>query len=289
MTCEFKPEAFKGVELSLHLAAVGAGVYVLFRERLSKAGLVARPLLEATKSLGGNPLIIAAVLAGSLHDVGKASPYYAAINSFSGHEIVGAMIVYDAALSLYREGRRGLALITELAAWAIARHHSAMEDRHPASIGMSRRGSRAQSFVNNARRALEELRRSPECLVEGLPEVLRDTWIADSLTRVLLGLSTGDVVNRLNYLINYEGSIASKFNVPRRSWAAYVSIASGAVIVADILVAGAEGRETDEGGGPAYVEWWRRELGESSKVVEELARNPVKAGEVLREALSPLL
>jgi hypothetical protein len=307
-------EAYPGVELEAHNASVGAAVHVLFGGRLGYLGSrsIAGPLDGITSSLGRGSLLQAAILAGALHDLGKSSPVYPFKGrddraSYTGHELAGAVVIHRAALELRKRRRVGEALILELAAWAVARHHSAMKGRHPADLWEELKNpwgrARATRLWEGALKALLGLVTRPECLSRGIPRALKGSWVERALLDAAgeLGdklqasrggggerLVGGLLVQALEELSTYPEWL--KGVIPPGRWAAYVSIASGALIVADILVAGSEGRGTDEGAGPAYAEWWRRELGvEAVRRVEGLAGDPSRAESVLGEALGAML
>lgn len=280
--CSWEPEAYKGVELRKHNTAVGAAVKVLFGERLSGSGMVASKFDE---TIGHGSLALASILAGATHDMGKASPYYKDRGSFPGHEIVGASLLHRAGgILIERLGAEasGLAVILELAAWAVARHHSAMKDRHPSSL--------SDRFKKQAIKALQGLIEEPECLIRGIPKPLADSWFSELLLEAIKTDNEnprGFIGEALNSLKAY-GGIVKHVRIPDSRWIAYVSMASGAVIVADILVASYEGRRTDDEVVPDYAEWWKRELGSRANRVEELAKNAKEAEETLKDAIKPL-
>ena len=268
-----------GSPLRCHNAAVGAGIYILFRERLGLDGV--------DKRLGECPmkgcLLLSSALAGALHDVGKSSPHYRDLGSFRGHEILSAMIVYEAS-NILLELERSLkweALIMRIASWAIARHHAAMEDRHPSSL--------RPDLHEEAQKAMDRLAREPGCLLESLPRAVRDSSLASVLVRALESLGKEEILNTRR-ITSVNKDILSPWGLDPKKWASLVAIAAGALIVSDILVAGYEGRNTDEGAGRVYVRWWHRELGdEKVERVKVLARDCDHAEEVLSRTLRPLL
>ncbi len=268
-----EPEAYGGVPLDRHNAAVASAVDALLGERLRMAGLLAGPLAEATGLPGGEALWTSAVLAGALHDVGKASPHYAGRGSYYGHELVGAALLLEAALGVWRDSPGG-ALLLALAAWAVARHHAAMQGRHPL------KAARGGGIVRAAASAVRALARAPGCLSLGLPPEVRGTRLEGLLLDALerLGANTGRLPSLAQSLATYQGVEALAEKAPgmgAQRWAALVSAASGAVIVADILVASSEGRDTDDRGGRAYVVAWLDELGPAAgRVVQRLASSP---------------
>lgn len=299
-------EAYPSIGLRQHNACVGASAYMLFRDRLDGLGsrsIVGR-LEEITTRLPKRFLLYAVVIAGSMHDIGKSSPVYPFKGhnnraSYAGHEIAGAFIIHKAAFDLIEKEMKLEALLLELAAWAVARHHSAMIERHPADLKADLRGK--------ALKALLDIVKRPECLSTGIPMPLRGSWVEKALLETikkmrsrLYSRDSRDSKKIIGGLLNWVLEELYRYpqwlkvliqpTIPPGRWAAYVSIASGAVIVADILVASAEGRKTDDRVNPAYVEWWRRELSkEASENVDKLTKNPKECESILSEVLEPLL
>ncbi len=322
MTGPCNAQAYQGVRLSTHNAGVGAAVSELFKSRLGNLGSrsIAEPLDKAVGWRGGS-LLQASILAGALHDLGKSSPIYPIKRSggkasYRGHELAGAVVIHRAAMELRRRRMVRQALLLELAAWAVARHHSAMKNRHPVDLrgyiggAWSTRGESGwrgsewlRQLIDSGLEALQGLAENPECASSGIPEALRGSWVERALIEAAAKLggtldawrrqSVGGVLRRiLSQALIELSTYPDWFDdlIPSGRWAALVFIASGAVIVADTLVSGAEGRETDEGVAPSYVEWWRREFGvEALELAKTLARDPSEAERVLGEALEPTL
>ncbi|GAB6148795.1 HD domain-containing protein [Stetteria hydrogenophila] len=294
------------VELRLHNASVGAAVYILFRDRLGALGerSLAAPLNRAAGIPGA--LLASAVLAGALHDVGKASPLYRGKQSYYGHELAGAVLLQRAAEWLESKGMRGEAVLLELAAWAVARHHSAMKDRHPVDA------ANLPGPTGRAAGALAELLESPECALKALPPL--PGWVRDAVAGALYDLSDRAAAQGKGWVMHLLKEklwmLAGRQNITRETpstpegipagrWMVYASIATGAVVVADTLVASAERRAgeeagaTDEAAGPAYVELWRAELDPGAvRRVEDLAKRGAAGGpeplKALEQALASL-
>ncbi|MEB2835837.1 MAG: HD domain-containing protein, partial [Desulfurococcales archaeon] len=172
--CGWEPQAYPGVPLHCHNASVGAGAYAVAADRVEASRLLTAPLDAAA---GGGSLLASTVLAGALHDLGKASPHYRGRGSYYGHELAGAAVIYNASRIARARGDRALQTRLLLAAWAVARHHAAMRDRHPSSP--------SESLVREASRALEALAREPECLPEALPGPLRGSGLESLLLESL--------------------------------------------------------------------------------------------------------
>ncbi|MEB3860028.1 MAG: HD domain-containing protein, partial [Desulfurococcales archaeon] len=128
-----RPLAFNGVPLDDHNSAVASAIALVFSNRLRRSKLLSRRLDEIMEAECS--LCVASVLSGALHDIGKSSPkYQEGIGrgaSFWLHEMVGASIIVEAGELLIEKGNYRGALLMRLVSWAVARHHSAMEDRHP--------------------------------------------------------------------------------------------------------------------------------------------------------------
>ncbi len=294
--CSWAPRAFEGVPLRRHNAAVAAAAAVLLGERIGRSRLIAYPLEKATGLDGARLLLAASVLAGGLHDAGKASPYYRDRGSFYGHEMVGAALAYSAASRLGKEGYGPLALAMHIASWAIARHHSAMRERHPKYLAESApdvRGDaeRVEDLVRAASEALKALKREPGCLEEALPRPLQRPPLGDAIMEALegVGAEPGDVRRYAKELSSYLGRAGVVYEIPAHAWLASVWIASGALIVADILVARFEGRSSDDGSSSVYVESWMRELGVTPESLRSMAASEDDVDKIIVEALEPLL
>lgn len=289
-----EPLAFRGVGLRAHLAAVGAIAHKLFSERLTAAGRLAAKLRELTGFQ--HPLMLAALIAASLHDVGKTSPYYQEdrrAESFPGHEIVGAVILLRACRQLDVGGKDGLAIILRLVAWAIARHHASMRNRHPQALLGTRirwRGQHSSSLLGEAVKALKRLRGEDrdQLVLKSLPQPLQkafDGVLVDVIAYAVRELANSNNVQKLVWKgVRELTALSGRLERLERVWNAYVSTITGVVTVADILTASVENRETDDGMA-GYARWWTRELGADINSLKKLARNTNFAEETLEEAL----
>lgn len=245
------PVAYPGVPLAKHLTLVARASQSLFTEDLT--------VLRRRYSV----IDLEAVLTGAalLHDVGKASYYYKEKMkspgriSFYLHEAVWSLVVYSVARRAIDETRDERTFnYLDLVARVIARHHAAMECRHPIDL------------VRHCRKEVYILRE----VLKGLD--------ADTVAGLLAGLD----------------GVASGLGVPAAAWGLLkdrdllkeasnmavkyaerdiVSLASttsspppvgpivGMLIVADVMVASfLECRTSDDRMAPAYALHWRSEL-----------------------------
>ncbi len=259
MNCSWIPKAFSNIRLNNHNKFVGVAVSVIFKDRLKNTRLLSRPLNRLL--MDNETLYKIAVLSAILHDIGKASPYYADKNNFFGHEGVGAIIIQHLKNFLLGKQMYNEVILFELISWIIARHHVAMKERHPYQWD--------NIFIKNVINALEELRREPECLLMALPNEFRGSKLERILHLVLgkMKINYDSITKLRRQLVKISPGLFSL--VPAGTelmsrWLAYVSIATGSVIVSDIIVASIEGRETDEKIGRVYLRWWRKEIGEEN-------------------------
>jgi len=273
MKCSWKPVAYSRVDLDKHNITVGAAVYIIFGKRLEALYLLSKPLEHYTGL--NNVLQRASVLAAILHDIGKASPYYAYKENFLGHEAVGAIIIQRAGKLLLRKGMYRTALLLELASWAIARHHAAMKNRHPFQWD--------NDYLKITAEALDRLKKEPDCLSAALPKILRGGKL-ENLLRLAVNETHKNIVREVK--TNLTKLPSTWPAIVSNRWLAYVSIITGILIVADIIVASNEGRETDEKAGKAYLKWWEKEIGkELLTKVKSLISNTSEAEKLVQGVL----
>ncbi len=266
--CE--PQAFPGILLRSHLAAVGAAVNKLFSLRLSRLSRLARELKEYVSNKIN--LLKIAELAASLHDIGKAAPYYQVdleAARFPGHELVSAAILVQSYELLVEAGKDKLATLMLLAGWAVSRHHAAMPERHPTALTSLKYSS---GILQAAARALQSLAAEPGCIDASLPLPVRHrigNILVDATMRLTkLARATKPTI-LLVETIRSLNTIPSIVSPLKRKWHVYVSIITGAIIVADVLVAKIERRDTDDKM-VGYAAWWLRELSIQEDEIRQL-------------------
>ncbi|MCS7106507.1 MAG: CRISPR-associated endonuclease Cas3'' [Acidilobaceae archaeon] len=302
------------VPLSKHLAAVTLCAAELFshelpllKERLSslfEEGREGEKQEERLPHSIGRTLLLAA----ALHDLAKASPryYYAFLKKGSGkisfmyHELASAYIVYRSAVHESREMRR----IFWTAAKVIARHHAAMEGRHPQDIGKVRGGEslsdvrervssilqglwqpEAQKVVDKVieevRSKLEEsssrftgyvaneMRAARDMLDHVRDQIPRIPRIVKSF-RKSKGSDLFDILRRdVEQVINILAKVYDEDN--KKNYYPIIAPLSGALIIADNLVADYERRTSDDKASPIYMRHWQKELMRRGRDISSLS------------------
>jgi len=221
----------------------------------------------ASRSKAGDLLYVT----GLLHDLGKASSFYLSRTSdvdckisFYNHEHVGAIVVL---LAIIQENPEVQNRAT-LAASIIARHHSAMEGRHPWMLGKKTGKDRDMKDIAMA---VTELLRDEDTRLKlsgilkgGLSAVASEEWrrLLDAIVKLLDSGSSievdAGVVEELVSRYRLDGRAEDDMDC----WRGFMTLlksASGALIVSDILEASAS-RGGYGGFGRAYVNYWLREL-----------------------------
>ncbi len=224
------------------------------------AVLAAERLLGRPRELPSRAwLELALRVAAVYHDLGKAAvSFQRQHRSFRLHEHVGALILWRAAekVSPRGDGDAVLAKTLMVAAGAVARHHAAMLDRHPAEV---LRNSR--DIQNIARLAREVPPGVPSLLAGGsIPAT-----IEEALGKVRAGLSlqeAGRIAKAILDMLYFE-----------RDLLADTMMVAGTLIVADILVASVE--RNDEVS-KSYAKSWMKELGISMEKLQQITRDPSK-------------
>ncbi len=278
------------LSLAEHNTNVAGALHALFYERLRPQTPLATRISEASGV--SEPLYKAAMLAAISHDVGKASPYYqenlAEEGSFYLHEHVSAAILYEAMQPLIAEGLMGPALILLMAAGAVSRHHAAMRGRHPNDL--------ERDTVNHRRiaRALAVMGREhlESAIMPGLiPRDLRGLLLegVDSATKHALESGANyawSIISNTTSSGLKSANMVGKGKLTGDMIVVAVQAIAGALIVADILVAGAERRGL---GDPsrAYSLSWQRELN-AHEVIKAIVSGSWDRG-VVAEGLEGIL
>lgn len=283
--------------LLAHARNVSRAVTTLFGDRLSTTPPAARlPGLSERLPEAG-------VIAGALHDIGKASRLYqerfqrGQAGGFPLHEYLGALILAKASRKLRLQDMREEAAALLLAAGAVARHHAAMKDRHPTVlIGKisPHPGEQQDKHLNTIHSAAAQL--DPDEALRATPLDLIPGWARrpiEEAARSIRAMSRGEIAEALKTSIPAQ-SLAEKIagnrhtspliqahdkERARHAVTAHLYRLSGALIVADILVAGCE-RRPGEGPEKAYATSWIKELlpnqdpKQACKTLTQQASNP---------------
>jgi len=232
----------------------------------------------ASRSEAGDLLYVT----GLLHDLGKASSFYLSGTSdadckisFHNHEHVGAVVILLAG----RQENLEAYYRTKLVASIIARHHSAMEGRHPWMLGKKTGGN---SDIDRIARAVTELRRDEDTrlklsnmLKDELSAVASAEWkkLLDAIINELLHPGSSIEVNTevVKDLVNEYKFDKEVGNIDMDCWRGFLALlksASGALIASDILEASAS-RGGYGGFGRAYVDYWLKELRHKAECFRE--------------------
>ncbi|MCC5990337.1 MAG: CRISPR-associated endonuclease Cas3'' [Thermosphaera sp.] len=251
-----------------HLAQTSIEIEVLFSNRL-------RVLEEKTRDAFNwerGELLEFAKAIGLLHDIGKASRKYVeefhektskkysekfqrkpcaekSKLTFPQHEIVAGILIYHLSRDVedfYTRRRAGLA------ARVIARHHAAMESRHPAKV----RDRCKKEFL---REVLEKIDYS---VIEQVRAVCR----GHELCEILSKKPESRVVREENLCTNFVEELARTSDAPKSADRVHdfilLNALTGMLVVADNLVAyrNRGSKSTTDGSTPLYVKHWLCEL-----------------------------
>ncbi len=239
----------------------------------------------------------AGVAAALLHDLGKASKYYQEKlgegYGFRYHEHVSAYTLLAAAKLLEKRGDRLSAATLLLAAGAVARHHAAMKGRHVLELTSSpwavrsRATVKACSTIAEAVRGLRGAEPGEVTVLKALPlaartaieEALRKgpSYVLGSepcseLSKLLIGPGDGSGIGWAiaTLATRILGAGREEKRLLARAASAAIYTVTGALIVADILVAGLERRREDDPA-PLYAKSWAQELdGQAMAVLREI-------------------
>jgi CRISPR-associated endonuclease Cas3-HD len=251
-----------------HLAQTSTKIEVLFSNRL-------RVLEEKTRDAFNwerGELLEFAKAIGLLHDIGKASRKYIeefhekdsrkysekfqrkpctkeSKLTFPQHEIVAGILIYHLSSNIEDSNARRRA---RLAARVIARHHAAMESRHPAKV----RDRCKKEFL---REVLEKIDYS-------VIEQVRAACRGHELCEILSRKPESRVVREGNLCTDFVTELARISDNPETAGRVHdfilLNALTGMLVVADNLVAyrNRESKSTTDGSTPLYVKHWLCEL-----------------------------
>jgi CRISPR-associated endonuclease Cas3-HD len=239
-----------------HLAQTSIEIEVLFGNRL-------RVLEERTRNTfnwGRGELLEFAKAIGLLHDIGKASRKYfeefqrkpcaeKSKLTFPQHEIVAGILIYHLSSNIEDSNARRRA---RLAARVIARHHAAMESRHPAKV----RDKCKKEFL---REVLEKIDYS---VIEQARAMCRGHELCEILSRK----PESRIVREGNFCTDFVTELARTSDAREPADKVHdfilLNALTGMLVVADNLVAHRNRRSgsTTDGSTPLYVKHWLCEL-----------------------------
>jgi CRISPR-associated endonuclease Cas3-HD len=252
-----------------HLAQTSIEIEVLFGDRLR----VLEEKTRGTFNWGRGELLEFAKAIGLLHDIGKASRKY--VEEFHGkisrkygekfqrkpcaeelkltfpqHEIVASILIYHLSSNIEDSNARRRA---RLAARVIARHHAAMESRHPAKV----RDRCKKEFL---REVLEKIDYS---VIEQARAMCRGHELCEILSRK----PESRVVREGNFCTDFVTELARTSDMREPAGRVHdfilLNALTGMLVVADNLVAyrnRKRSRSTTDGSTPLYVKHWLCEL-----------------------------
>lgn len=240
-----------------HLAQTSIEIEVLFSNRL-------RVLEEKTRDTFNwerGELLEFAKAIGLLHDIGKASRKYVEEFqrkqraeelklTFPQHEIVAGILIYHLSSNIEDSNARRRA---RLAARVIARHHAAMESRHPAKV----RDDRCKK---------EFLREVLEKINYSVIEQVRAVCRGHELCEILSKKPESRVVREGNFCTDFVEELARTSDAPKSADRVHdfilLNALTGMLVVADNLVAyrNRRSKSTTDGSTPLYVKHWLCEL-----------------------------
>ncbi len=283
------------VLLCEHNKNVGEAIGSLFKEFLK----VSTPTIMKVNEFTGikDSVWTASVIAGTLHDLGKASKYYQVVKdgrTFNMHEFISSIILVEVAEKALEEGLDEISCVFNLIAWAISRHHSAMECRHPSDLRRYLRkeikgylNNKCETFYRFLRNALVEL--EEVFIIEGIPKELRRPKLLNRILNAVNYIKDKNpndvIIADIEALVEYVDHNPKFCNLDREMWMALVEVVSGALIVSDILVAGRERRSSDDSFSTIYARYWEKELRMEGK---DLILNENNVDEAVNRLLAEL-
>lgn len=229
-----------------HLLLTASLSVSLFKDRIT----------VVEKKTGLINLVEAMYTASLLHDIGKSSIYFlnkfkssvSAKVSFMYHELVGALLLESAVMSSNDMDETTIKLI-RIIARAIARHHAAMEDRHPAKFD--------HVDIENLKNILNGINID---VIDSLYKISqcesKEYYLCN---RAIKGLK--EVLEKRKFDIKASLNQIKRLGDEREE-ASAVLVISGFLVVADNIAAHAARGTSDDRISPAYIMEWISELRE---------------------------
>lgn len=256
-----------------HSRHVAEFLATVFKDRLASNNPVFKLLDRALNQ--DNLVYKTTILASYLHDIGKASRYYQLTlekRSFKYHEHLSALVLSSTWSHLIDQNHLLCALIFYMASAIVSRHHVAMTHRHPDRI-IKLLGNNPEAAKQLIEAAKNIEPNDVNQILKPLPLPIRDAIInginelKSSLAKhnpvilvseKLTPTTTNGIVKNLpNFIRNVQGDQGST-SMDAAKLLKIIQIASGALIVSDILVAWRERGDADPQS--AYARSWLVEL-----------------------------
>ncbi|MET1160256.1 MAG: CRISPR-associated endonuclease Cas3'' [Thermoprotei archaeon] len=275
---EEKPDLIICVPLDKHLHHTMKASSILFRDRLETLNMFLRKnkYVHSVKDL--------AETAGLLHDLGKVSKYYyskfrsSKTNklSFVLHEHIPALILADIALRSNDECEKYL---FKLLARVIARHHTAMRDRHPQillnTLSYAKSRSRTWNIRLELENAVKEFLNSHDEVIDLLDRLAnicsRNEFCIHVIDKIKKHLQQAIKASDISRLINQGLQITARAvdRDPVNEYKLLVGL-TGVLIVTDNVIAYYERRVSDDETTYSYISHWLRELNIHGQTLERI-------------------
>jgi len=202
-------------------------------------------------------------IAAVYHDLGKAANRFQQNRrSFRLHEHVSAVILWETAEMAMDQDEEGLAVILKVAAGAVARHHAAMQGRHPAEIVMQ-----------GEKNTFSEISSLVQDVPLNTPDLLANGRIPGLIHRALEKLQNDGTHGNLYYVVRKRMDEILEMRHYNHDLLTDTIIVAGTLIVADILVSSMERSNKVT---KSYAKSWMRELEISEKKLGDLINNARK-------------
>lgn len=239
-----------------HLAQTSIEIEALFSNRLR----VLENKTRNTFNWSSGELLELARVIGLLHDIGKASRKYIeefqrkltmqkSKLTFQQHEIVAGILVYHLSSNVEDFNARRKA---RLAARVIARHHAAMEGRHPVKVS----GYCKNEFLREALKGIDY------SVIEQVKAMCR----GHELCEIISKKPDSNIIEGANLCNDFVKDLARTSDVPEVTARVHdfilLNALTGMLIVADNLVAyrNRRSRSATDDSTPLYIKHWLCEL-----------------------------